>query len=59
MEDDRWSVCQANFGSLWASPSVAVTFPVEEADYIHRLPGVKRIGNMYADGGYLLYQFGP
>ena len=49
------AVCIGNI----CSDSITITYPVEEANYIQRLPTVRRIGNTDPDGGYLLYQLWP
>ena len=45
--------------SLWTDPVIAATFPVEEADYIQQRPKIKKLGNTYDTGGYLLYRLWP
>ena len=46
-------------GNLWTDPLIATMFPVDEADYIRQLPQVKKLGNTYGEGGYLLYRLWP
>ena len=46
-------------GNLWTDPLIATMFPIEEADYIGQLPQVKKLGNTYDEGGYLLYRLWP
>ena len=56
-----WRLCieDACFSHFWGKTSVAVHFPVEEANYIRQMPAVTKVGNFYGDGGYLLYQLWP
>ena len=51
----RPAACNEN---LWSCGSV-VGVPIEETNYISQMLGVKRIGNTYTMGGYLMYRLWP
>ena len=53
------SCCYLNTKSLLHGEAIAADVPVEEADFIEKLPGIHRVGNLYGSGGYLLYRLWP